>query len=980
MADQRYTIHEQLGAGGNGAVFRAYDTQLKRWVAIKRLLSASEASSNTPDSTELRREADTLASLRNANIVTIFDVLSDAEGLFMVMELLEGPDLADAIQHGPLMQDDFKQLAEQTLEALLAAHNLRILHRDIKPENIKVERLAGGRLQAKIIDFGLARSGLAARKQTEDQEGSVMGSIYYMAPEQLSREPTDMRTDLYALGCVFYETLAGRKAFDGKSVNEVIDKHLDHDLVPLNQLCPHLPQWLTYWVMRLMACKPDDRPANAQQAIEEFRAWEKLPPAPGMMPWMPANYGYAPMPTYAAPMQGYGGTGTVPLFHQTTGQVPVQTGGYYVPAHITSSSVPVAPQPQSSSVPVAIPMATMVPEAIPVAAPTRPTGPQRPTGGAPKSAAPKTPTHTRGPARTPRPAAEPESPEAAGKKKMLMIYGGAGVAVIVLGAILLTRGGGKETAKNSGPSPGSGLFANTITVGRAREDLYPQERGFPTPANMRVAHFVARVATRGYTGSNPAAQIDTASPVSVWEDLADRGDNTPLVSVGFKAAASPERITWNTEDKAIKDGRIALSFKSKSGQPVAMRLYQADKNKESFPFGSATAGSGGAGLALAVMMQAPGDHLPCRVLHLTSGDGKSSVTLRVTSSRTLEAEFISPGGKAKLSSAQVDATKPCQAILHWSKTGDVLLRTRDQRGATHGARGKATPPTVPLYDLELGGTGSDRAQQFSGVIADVIMLSTTQKDDQSALMDKELREHYFNLPKPGALNPLRNFKLADFPIGEERDIFNGRDLTGWEAGTKYWSVSDGALTAKGDPSATTTTANCYAYWKDGTVGDCEVRLKVRITGGNGGIFYRGNVGGNSDTGPTISGYQYEIDSGRKDRWGLLMDANIRGDLGRPAQKVKVKDQADVRKAIIEAQDKALGDPGRLVGTLKTGEWNDIRIVADGNKVQHYVNEKLVLELVDEGHGRFKEGVIGFESQPKGGINVQFKDIRVKRLR
>ena len=186
MADQRYTIHEQLGAGGNGAVFRAYDTQLKRWVAIKRLLTASEANSTDPNMEELRREADMLASLRNANIVTIFDVGSDAEGLFMVMELLEGPDLSDTIAHGPMMLDDFKQLAEQTLEALLAAHNLRILHRDIKPENIKVERLPGGRLQAKIIDFGLARTGLAARKQTEDQEGSVMGSIHYMAPEQLA--------------------------------------------------------------------------------------------------------------------------------------------------------------------------------------------------------------------------------------------------------------------------------------------------------------------------------------------------------------------------------------------------------------------------------------------------------------------------------------------------------------------------------------------------------------------------------------------------------------------------------------------------------------------------------------------------------------------------------------------------------------------------------------------------------------------------
>jgi serine/threonine protein kinase len=117
---------------------------------------------------------------------------------------------------GPLPYDDFKELAQQTLEGLLSAHQHHVLHRDIKPENIKVERLPGGRMQSKIIDFGLARAGLRARKQTEDQDGTVMGSIFYMAPEQLTREPVDERTDLYSLGCVFYEALSGKKAFDGE--------------------------------------------------------------------------------------------------------------------------------------------------------------------------------------------------------------------------------------------------------------------------------------------------------------------------------------------------------------------------------------------------------------------------------------------------------------------------------------------------------------------------------------------------------------------------------------------------------------------------------------------------------------------------------------------------------------------------------------------------------------------------------------------
>lgn len=286
MAD-RYKVYEQLGAGGVGAVFRAYDSQLKRWVAIKRLNISQEArDSGSNLHEELRQEADSLASLRNPNIVTIFDVASDDEGLFIVMELLEGEDLADVVARGPLPYDDFKELAYQTMEGLLAAHQHHILHRDIKPENIKVERLPGGRMQSKIIDFGLARIGLKARKQTEDISGSVLGSIHYMAPEQLTRQPVDERTDLYSLGCVFYEALSGKKAFDGPTMAEVIDKHVNHEVTALHEIAPHVPPWLGSWVARLMAPHPDDRPANAQQAIEEFRAWERMPAMVPYMPWM----------------------------------------------------------------------------------------------------------------------------------------------------------------------------------------------------------------------------------------------------------------------------------------------------------------------------------------------------------------------------------------------------------------------------------------------------------------------------------------------------------------------------------------------------------------------------------------------------------------------------------------------------------------------------------------------------------------------
>jgi len=947
MAERRYKIYEQLGAGGNGAVFRAYDAHLKRWVAIKRLLSAAETETS-PDAEELRREADMLASLRNANIVTIFDVSTDEEGLFMVMELLEGPDLADTIQHGPLALDDFKQLAEQTLEALLAAHNLRILHRDLKPENIKVERLPGGRFQAKIIDFGLARAGLVARKQTEDQAGSVMGSIYYMAPEQLSREPTDIRTDLYSLGCVFYEALSSRKAFDGKSVNEVIDKHLDHDLLPLNQLCPHLPQWLTYWVMRLMACKPGDRPANAQQAIEEFRAWEKLPPAPHMMPWMPVNYGYGAMP-------GYGPAATQPLYQHTTGNVPVQTGGYY-PPHITSSSVPVPVVLQAEPIPVAVAVAD-IPQAARAPQATRPV--PGPGPGKPRPARP----------------AMPDVLLAAAKKKKYMIMGGGAAAVLLLLLLWMILGGGEQKPVAKAPAPASGL-----SLGPVREDLYPSDRSFPIPDHMRVAHFIAKTATRSYTGSAPSPKVDGGNLISVWEDLAKRGGNNVLASRDLKPENSPERVPWTTSEGGIKDGRTALRFTNKSGKPVSMRSYQAGTGKDDFPFGKQAPPSP-PGMTLAVVMQASGNQLPCRVITLLAPNSQGQVTLNVNSSKAFEAEFKSPSGSTKLASTFVDATQPSVAILIWNPANDeVQLRTRDQFGRTHRATGKVPAPTQPLSDLEIGGGGSDKARMYNGLIADVVLLATAQKEDQTLILDKDLREHYFNAPKPGVMNPTKNPKLADFRVGEERSLFNGRDLSGWDGNSKFWSVKDGALTVKGDPNSTNTNP-CNLVWKDGTVGDFDLSLKFKSSGGtNTGIHYRSYITGRNSDGATVNGYQLDLDFGQKQRLGGAYESGVRNDLAKTGERVRVKDHSDLKKATLEPQANAFPEGLAEVAALKSNQWYDLRILAEGGLIKHFINGKQVCEFVDEGRGRMPEGILALEWQVKNGSIGQFKDIRVKRLR
>jgi hypothetical protein len=714
MSEQRYKIYEQLGAGGNGAVFRAYDTQLKRWVAIKRLLTAEEASGSDPTTEELRREADTLASLRNANIVTIFDVAMDDDGLFIVMELLQGPDLADTIAHGPMGLEDFKQLAEQTLEAMLAAHQLRVMHRDIKPENIKVERLPGGRMQAKIIDFGLARAGLTARKQTE-AGGTVMGSIYYMAPEQLTRKPTDQRTDLYSLGCVFYETLAGRKAFDGKTVNDVIDKHVDDEVVPLATLCPHLPQWLTYWVMRLMACKPEDRPRDAQQAIEEFRAWEKLPAMPGMAPWMPM-YGasYGAVPGYNMPVQGY-----PPQVNPTTGYYP----------QVTSASTPVQPVTTGQ-----VPHVT--------------TGQHqaKATGATPsaKKAAAKV-AKSYGPKK-----AAPDA--AAAQKKKILIGAGVGVALVV--AYLATRGG-DETAASSSSGVGSAAVSSAPpavglgTLQNADDQLFPKDRPFPILDKHRVIHCVSAVNLRGFK-AEPSGELkilNSSEPIAAWDDLTIKGKNTLLSSVG-KPENSPKRIIWTNDDGQIKSGKVGLDFRSGGGSPRCMVAQFTDEVSDSFPFGEDIALTK-PGLTMGATYGVDVAKLPSTILRLSTSDGSGSLVIRVGKDKKLEAEFKANGQTKILKDSTFSGEVPCSAIVTWDAEG-IRLYQRNSRGGSGKTNVEPFPkPNSPMYRFQIGST--DKAQAFEGVLSEVVLYSTALKEDQAAMLMKDIFEQYLQTPRPKPL-------------------------------------------------------------------------------------------------------------------------------------------------------------------------------------------------------------------------------------
>lgn len=286
MSSSRYEVLGQIAEGGLGTVYKAYDRNLRREVALKRVRADSPEEA-TAQAEQLFSEARTLSTLQHPHIVTIFDVGKDEQGAYIVMELLKGETLEDIIARGALNPFDFRELVTQTLEGMVAAHSTGLIHLDIKPQNFMVIWLPTGKFQIKILDFGLSMLAHVPTVQEMNDDGSILGSIFFMAPEQFERSPVDVRTDLYSLGCVFYFALTQSYPFQGETGPEVMASHLYHSLVPLEQLRPDLPPMVCRWVEWLICRKPEDRPVTVAQAYEWFLAGQAPTPEPPAVPAAP---------------------------------------------------------------------------------------------------------------------------------------------------------------------------------------------------------------------------------------------------------------------------------------------------------------------------------------------------------------------------------------------------------------------------------------------------------------------------------------------------------------------------------------------------------------------------------------------------------------------------------------------------------------------------------------------------------------------
>ena len=264
-----YEVTAKLGEGGMGEVYRAHDTKLKRDVAIKVLPAAF-----TEDKERLarfEREAQLLAQLHHPNIASIFGIEESDGSRALIMELVEGPTLAERLEHGPLPFKESLSISLQIAQALEEAHEKGIVHRDLKPQNINAS-IEG---KVKVLDFGLAKamdpigtaSGGASASQLAQsptltlgatQMGVILGTAAYMAPEQAVGGVADRRADIWAFGVVLYEMLTGRRLFEGETVSHVLASVLK-DTPDFSALPAETPERIRNLVRRCLRRKPRER-------------------------------------------------------------------------------------------------------------------------------------------------------------------------------------------------------------------------------------------------------------------------------------------------------------------------------------------------------------------------------------------------------------------------------------------------------------------------------------------------------------------------------------------------------------------------------------------------------------------------------------------------------------------------------------------------------------------------------------------------
>lgn len=700
MSD-RFVNQKVLADNGSNRLICATDRQTQQAVVLRAYKTSTR---DERQALELLLAA--LAELRHPNIEPVHEILPLGDEVAIRTDLIKGETISQIVAGGPLSVDEFKMLAMQTLGALAAAHERGIVHGSLNADRILCQRKPDGPWTAVITGYGC---GFGTSVAPDD-----FTPYLCVPPEQWEQQPAHRRSDVYSLGCIFYQALSGKSPFDGKNLKEVRHKHLHHDVVALRKLAPQAPDWMCDWVMSLITAAPDLRVKSGQVALDEY--------------WRAEATASSPVPVSATPAPGN--------LAPTTGYAPIVQPALAIP------------NPPATH-PVVIP-----------ANPPRRTGAQK-----------ASPDPRRVISGRPQPGTRPRRARS-DKAKWLWIAGAAAVMTGValwLGFGRENKGPIKVVENPQQSAPPTRPAASPRPSGPPRgNDLPPVQGGYPSgrqkPPNygQLAVHAMCDGGVLGLrtdAGGRPQP-ANLGDPVFAWKDFAERGRESTLYHTG----------QGNTFAQLIArkpDATFPLSKEHRfvrftgDGSPPAALSFNPKNQARDFPFGPADPPSQ-KGLTLAAVMFQEIKGYQQTVIHLSSQHGSAVLRLGERGDLRLSARVsgIPETQQAPTISIGPDKFNPVEPFLVvgvWrSEPAEVQLRVRSASGWSHQTAPAKTPtPKDSLGNLLMGreplpgpsspnkSTDARSLRAFCGGVAEILVYATGLSEPDLAALETQLSSRYF---------------------------------------------------------------------------------------------------------------------------------------------------------------------------------------------------------------------------------------------
>jgi hypothetical protein len=675
------------------------DSHLKSDFVQRRFKTA-----DTAEIEGLQRLFAQLATLESPQLDRIIEAGADEKGFFVLTPApLEGVSLPEMLQRGPLSAQEFEILANQLLDALEVVHDQAIVHGTLTPECVRLIGAKPAEWQVCLGGFGI---GFAAQGTEEEQQ---IAAYRCAAPEQWEKSPARRRTDIYALGCVLYETLAGRPAFQSRSLKELRVKHLGRDLPDLAKVALHVPRWMADWVMSLIITAAETRPRKASVARETFAMREAAPAAPPAAPVSPAT------PPISAPVM-----------------LPMSQ----LARNATASTIPISVGPQIGA----------------------PPAPRKPTAvlAAPKPAARQF---------LQQPAARPLWHQP-------LVWGSAAAVIAVAlwammgGSKTAPKGaGGSSASLVDVPTtdPAQQAFRSIGTL-RQRYAGPATTLAAVLPASLRKPWGYEKLLTwlRADLGVNTFESRDLDQPaklgdaVALWHDFGPLGKDNAIAILPWDSAKQRARLQSlqpEAESRPLRTARPFIVF-GKDAKPVSSMNSLGATSGEGVPFSDAAV----TGVTLIVVFYHDSSLAEStgRVAQVNFGDGSMSLITDASG----KANF-NIGGSASAppeqrmqtvlaDSARLDTTVPTLAMASWSKDGRIIVRMINARGETASGTGNKHSPVKSLHNICLAGDGywsfrdqGNNTVPFYGGIAELRLYNQAVSQSEMQALEKELAGYYF---------------------------------------------------------------------------------------------------------------------------------------------------------------------------------------------------------------------------------------------